>query len=71
MQDRPDVMAKFTTRIEANKELYPVLLSNGNLIDQGGLEVSDLSVLSLYPAPRFLCKSLPFREGVTFFSKET
>ncbi|KAG6550913.1 hypothetical protein Mapa_007528 [Marchantia paleacea] len=37
-QDRPDVMAKFTTRIEANKELYPVLLSNGNLIDQGGLE---------------------------------
>ncbi|OAE29307.1 hypothetical protein AXG93_3102s1340 [Marchantia polymorpha subsp. ruderalis] len=38
LEDRPDVMAKFTTRIEANKELYPVLLSNGNLIDQGGLE---------------------------------
>ncbi|KAL2642324.1 hypothetical protein R1flu_009911 [Riccia fluitans] len=37
-QDRPDVMAKFTTRIEADKELYPVLLSNGNLIDQGTLE---------------------------------
>ncbi|XP_057824889.2 puromycin-sensitive aminopeptidase isoform X2 [Cryptomeria japonica] len=37
-QDRPDVMAKFTTRIEADKELYPVLLSNGNLIDQGDLE---------------------------------
>lgn len=37
-QDRPDVMAKFTTRIEADKALYPVLLSNGNLIDQGDLE---------------------------------
>uniref|UniRef100_A0A0C9RN16 Puromycin-sensitive aminopeptidase n=1 Tax=Wollemia nobilis TaxID=56998 RepID=A0A0C9RN16_9CONI len=37
-QDRPDVMAKFTTRIEADKTLYPVLLSNGNLIDQGDLE---------------------------------
>jgi disulfide oxidoreductase YuzD len=40
MQDRPDVMSKFTTRIEANKKLYPVLLSNGNLIDEGDLAVS-------------------------------
>ena len=39
-QDRPDIMAKFTTRIEADKSLYPVLLSNGNLIDQGNLSVS-------------------------------
>ncbi len=31
--DRPDVMAKFTTRITADREKYPVLLSNGNLID--------------------------------------
>ncbi|KAJ1694393.1 hypothetical protein LUZ63_011091 [Rhynchospora breviuscula] len=37
-QDRPDVMAKYTCRIEANKEKYPVLLSNGNLIEQGDLE---------------------------------
>lgn len=37
-QDRPDVMAKFTTRIEADKASYPVLLSNGNLVDQGDLE---------------------------------
>ncbi|KAH7440983.1 hypothetical protein KP509_03G019600 [Ceratopteris richardii] len=36
-QDRPDVMAKFTTRIEADKSLYPVLLSNGNLIEQADL----------------------------------
>ncbi len=33
--DRPDVMALFTTKIIADKALYPVLLSNGNLIEQG------------------------------------
>ncbi|XP_022736036.1 puromycin-sensitive aminopeptidase isoform X2 [Durio zibethinus] len=37
-QDRPDIMAKYTCRIEADKSLYPVLLSNGNLIEQGILE---------------------------------
>ncbi|KAG8087612.1 hypothetical protein GUJ93_ZPchr0010g8359 [Zizania palustris] len=37
-QDRPDVMAKYTCRIEADKTLYPVLLSNGNLVEQGDLE---------------------------------
>ncbi|KAJ1269682.1 hypothetical protein BS78_07G230300 [Paspalum vaginatum] len=37
-QDRPDVMAKYTCCIEADKTLYPVLLSNGNLIEQGDLE---------------------------------
>jgi aminopeptidase N len=31
-------MAKYTCRIEADKTLYPVLLSNGNLIEQGDLE---------------------------------
>lgn len=35
--DRPDVMSEFTTTIVADKK-YPVLLSNGNLIDQGELE---------------------------------
>ncbi|MDD5052544.1 MAG: aminopeptidase N [Sulfuricurvum sp.] len=29
--DRPDVMAKFTTKIIANQESCPILLSNGNL----------------------------------------
>lgn len=37
-QDRPDIMAKYTVRIEADKSLYPVLLSNGNLVGQGDLE---------------------------------
>ena len=36
--DRPDVMARFRTRIEANKDAYPVLLSNGNDVEKGELE---------------------------------
>ncbi|XP_010541673.1 PREDICTED: puromycin-sensitive aminopeptidase-like [Tarenaya hassleriana] len=37
-QDRPDIIAKYMCRIEADKSLYPVLLSNGNLVAQGDLE---------------------------------
>ena len=33
--DRPDVMSIYTVRIEADQARYPVLLSNGNLLDQG------------------------------------
>jgi len=36
--DRPDVMARYRTRIEADKSACPVLLSNGNDVDQGDLE---------------------------------
>lgn len=36
-QDRPDVMAKFTVLLRADKKKYPVLLSNGNLIETGKL----------------------------------
>jgi aminopeptidase N len=35
--DRPDNLAVYTTRIEADKERYPVLLSNGNLIAEADL----------------------------------
>jgi aminopeptidase N len=35
--DRPDVMAKYTVMLRADKALYPVLLSNGNLIEEGDL----------------------------------
>jgi len=35
--DRPDVMGKYTTTIRADKQKYPVLLSNGNRIDAGEL----------------------------------
>src|ERR1700736_5478678 len=36
-QDRPDVMAVYTTRIEAEKSEAPVLLANGNLINAGDI----------------------------------
>ncbi|CNB00524.1 aminopeptidase N [Yersinia ruckeri] len=35
--DRPDVLARFTTTIVADKTRYPYLLSNGNRLDQGEL----------------------------------
>ncbi len=36
--DRPDVMARFSTKIIADKARYPVLLSNGNWVAEGELE---------------------------------
>jgi aminopeptidase N len=36
--DRPDVMATYTVTLRADKAKYPVLLSNGNLVDSGDLE---------------------------------
>jgi aminopeptidase N len=36
--DRPDVMAVFTTVIKADKARYPILLSNGNLLEKKDLE---------------------------------
>jgi aminopeptidase N len=33
--DRPDVMARYTTTIHADRARYPVLLSNGNRVDGG------------------------------------
>ncbi|MDX1552937.1 MAG: M1 family aminopeptidase, partial [Marinobacter sp.] len=36
--DRPDVMARFRTRIEADKARYPILLSNGNDVEKGDLD---------------------------------
>ncbi|MEX3613294.1 MAG: aminopeptidase N [Burkholderia gladioli] len=35
--DRPDVMAIYTVTLRADKRAYPVLLSNGNLVDSGDL----------------------------------
>ncbi|WP_395688130.1 aminopeptidase N [Caenimonas koreensis] len=36
--DRPDVMASYTVLLRADKSKYPVLLSNGNLVEQGTLD---------------------------------
>ena len=35
--DRPDVMTVYTTKLIGDKELFPTLLSNGNLINEGQL----------------------------------
>lgn len=35
--DRPDVMAVYTVMLRADKSKYPVLLSNGNLVEEGVL----------------------------------
>ena len=39
--DRPDVMAMYTVTLRADKAKYPVLLSNGNLVDSGMLAGPD------------------------------
>jgi aminopeptidase N len=36
--DHPDVLARYTTKIRADKKQYPYLLSNGNLIESGELK---------------------------------
>lgn len=36
--DRPDVMATFSVTLKADATKYPVLLSNGNLVEQGTLD---------------------------------
>ena len=36
--DRPDVMASYSVLLRADKARFPVLLSNGNLVEQGALD---------------------------------
>jgi len=36
--DRPDVMARYTTTVTAEKQRYPVLLANGNPIERGDID---------------------------------
>jgi aminopeptidase N len=36
--DRPDVMSEFTTKVIADKDTYPVLLSNGNPTERGDFD---------------------------------
>ena len=54
-QDRPDVLAKFTTTITADAERFPVLLSNGNLVadDEGG-ERRTVTWQDPFPKPSYL-----------------
>lgn len=54
--DRPDVLARFTTRIEADKKTCPVLLSNGNFLEQGDIGPTRHYALwqDPYPKPSYL-----------------
>ncbi|RBW47863.1 aminopeptidase N [Psychromonas sp. B3M02] len=54
--DRPDVLAKFSTKVIADKALYPYLLSNGNQVDQGDLENGRhfVSWVDPFPKPAYL-----------------
>ncbi|HVZ14601.1 MAG TPA: aminopeptidase N [Bauldia sp.] len=55
--DRPDVLAVYTTRIEAPKASAPVLLSNGNLTSSGDIKGTDRHFAVWYdpfPKPSYL-----------------
>ncbi len=54
--DRPDVMAVYTTTLVADKDRYPVLLSNGNLVDRGELDQNRhfATWQDPYPKPSYL-----------------
>ena len=58
--DRPDVMSRFTTTIHADKERYPVLLSNGNKVGSGA-ESGD-------PARHWVTWEDPFRKPSYLFA---
>src|ERR1700754_584373 len=56
--ERPDVMASYTVTLRAAKAAYPVLLSNGNLVEQGEL-----------PEGRHFAKwDVPFRKPSYLFA---
>ena len=50
--DRPDVMATFEVRIDADKTRYPVLLSNGNWYKRGNLPAGQHYVIWKDPIPK-------------------
>ena len=54
--DRPDALSVFTTRISANKQSYPILLANGNPIDQGDLDSGEHFAVwhDPFPKPAYL-----------------
>jgi aminopeptidase N len=56
--DRPDVLARYTVTIIAHRGHYPVLLSNGNLINRGAMPGDDDRHFARwhdpYPKPSYL-----------------
>lgn len=55
-QDRPDVLTKFTVHMEADKVTFPLLLSNGNILESGDSENGKHWALwqDPYPKPTYL-----------------
>ncbi|HEX3633695.1 MAG TPA: aminopeptidase N [Casimicrobiaceae bacterium] len=57
-QDRPDVLARYTVTIVADSKRYPVLLSNGNLIERGAVPGNEGRHYAIwhdpYPKPSYL-----------------
>ena len=54
--DRPDILSKYTVRIEADKHNYPVLLSNGNILRENNLKENRHEIIweDPYPKPSYL-----------------
>ena len=54
--DRPDILSKYKIRIEADKNKYPILLSNGNLIKKNLLDNNRQEVFweDPFPKPSYL-----------------
>jgi len=54
--DRPDVLSKYTVRVEADRLLYPILLSNGNKKYSGNLNNNRHEVTweDPFPKPSYL-----------------
>ena len=54
--DRPDVMARYRTRIAADPRRFPVMLSNGNDVDRGALDDGRRYVVweDPFPKPSYL-----------------
>ena len=50
--DRPDVMAKYTVHIIGDKENYPILLSNGNKVEEGELDDKKHFAVFVDPWPK-------------------
>jgi aminopeptidase N len=50
--DRPDVLARYAVRIEADKAAYPILLSNGNRTENGDMEAGRHYAVWVDPHPK-------------------
>lgn len=66
--DRPDVMSTFTVRIEADKEQFPHLLSNGNRIDSGDLISGDVDSTESDSGKHFAVWEDPFKKPSYLFA---